>query len=498
MNIQIFMKRFCLKRMIKNALPLKKIVLQLHSYKSFLVLLAVITLFATSCKYESNDFGFGLIPGQDNLPTSCDSSILVSSQVVPFDDIAVQYFHTGFITQAIKYKTNTSKDSTYKYIPYNYGSISYNLLGEFKDKAFGATSASMLFQLNPTGFDHYYNAQITKNTVFLSLTLSLAKSDTSNYLKIGTASTKQTIQVYTLKDTISRTADSVWYSKTDLGSYKDKLVTLGKDEYNFDKAQGAFYKYTVKIPITDQDVISSFGGCDTFAMKNRGLFNKNVLKGFYITSKISTDDGGIISSFNLGSDSTFLELKYKNSATDTVINSYRFYVSVFPMGLSNYQVQSKPAFDTTVYAYLQGIDSRSVRISLPNLEKFRQFPVSINKAELVLTPDTFPEKLYPYTNLPNQMYMLAKNKDGIYEAIDIDNRRFNSNDKFGGMYLNKLYKFNITRYVQNFIKDNTVHNNLELLLKVPNSFASDYFDVGRVAFRKNGGIKLKIFYTKIK
>jgi hypothetical protein len=442
------MKRFCLKRMTKSVFSLKK------SSLLFPIFTLSLVLFVISCKYEPNDLGFGLIPGQDNLPMSCDSSIICLSQTILKDSIIVQE----------RYIAKDAYDTTVRFVSSLFG---YNILGEYKDPVFGRFSSSLLFRLVPS----YLGDKINKAEKIkpISLTLYLIKSDS---VILGSKADLN-FEVFKLNSLPKDTG--TYYSFKSLDAYyseTDKVLTSTTYSLKND---------TIKIEIKDTQLAEKLLKADSIYMRNDTVFAENIFKGFYI--RATTPGTGSIAVVNpSNTTSTFMTLKYLVNDKDTLTFNY----NVYEGGISFYSHDY--ALSDPSRRYIQGLSERSAQIDLKGLDQLRNLnPVSINKAVLFVYPDS--DFLKPITRFeyPRVLDVVVKNETG---SSYISN---------GGIFENGKYSIDITKYIQSFLKNNTIKNSITLKARNDISYAlKGQFDAGRMAFKENGGLKLKVFYTKIK
>lgn len=165
--------------------------------------------------------------------------------------------------------------------------------------------------------------------------------------------------------------------------------------------------------------------------------------------------------------------------------------------------------------YIQPNVGVFTKVAFFDLESFKETvklttnrsKVLVNKAELVIYPDTnenylFPEQLYAFELTNNNRIKLTEAGQFQYLQNELSGI-FGSRTSLTASYdvTNKVYKFPITAYLQALI-DGTKENK-GLLLGIPNSLydGSQYGSLNRLTF-KNGlksegknNIQLKVYYT---
>lgn len=427
-----------------------------------------------SCKDDPTDLGSDLIPGYTNPNISIDTMTMVLSENFFTDSMVVQDF--------ARYLTDTAKkDTAY------YATLQFCLFGEYKDDVFGKFSSEIAFELTPDAYQ-----EIKSTYVVQSLKLYLEK--TRDTVLIGSGDVIS-YDLYELSDTFGKPSASLLFSnEVDLSRYKGSYVGTGDLDTSGD---------SLVFEITNTVLINKLRN-STFT--NGSSFRKNVLKGFYIVPKANYSNGNV-SVLNFGSEGSRLELAYKMTASDTITYTNSYKINDFPRVIPSYKRDfTNVTFDTTNYIYLEGIAGKYARFSLPNLERLRSLnPAAILKAELILEPDhnMLSPKGVSYKEFPKQFDLMFQSEDGK-EYYNIDGNSLGDNF-FGGFYYKNKFTFNLTRYIQRYIKQSDTEN-LKMILKVRNSYARSnsgnynsnigYFDLGRVAFKKDR-IKLRVTYSKL-
>lgn len=462
MNTQTFMKRFWLKQMFKKIIPQITIsTKRFISIPSFLLLL-ISGLSLTSCKEELTNFGADLLPGSDKMPVD-SVTISVTSNTIATD--------TSLIGQLFSYQG------------LGYSKIDYNVFGEYSDKLFGKSSFSILFEMSPVT-----HTALGDTVAPISLILYIAKSDS---VILG-SNDVQNFELYELNTAVNKDSLSKKYFRTnfDPSPYYDPNKKIETRSVAYLPSHDS-----IRFEITDASLINRLLTADS--VRTDSVFSKYVFKGFYLKPKTFLNSGGI-SVLNLSSAKTYMELIYVKNNKDTLRTQYS--VSFYPSGISTYTHDDGGSVSTSDlnHSYIEGLNGKYSAITLENLESLRQLgSIAINKAELVLTPDSDFLKNNGVTpkEYPKSIDIFLKG-DTTY----IDDISFGDNF-YGGKLVNKAYHFNVTRYLQRFIKSSSDENLNQLVIKVRNSVSrasQGVFDAGRLAFKKNEGIILKIYYTKIK
>jgi hypothetical protein len=325
-----------------------------------------------------------------------------------------------------------------------------NLLGELIDPVFGETRASIAF-----------HATLSKNNVSFGTTPTLDSivmvmgyiGDTSQRF-YGDKNSIFNISVSQLDETISN--DSIYYSNkkykvksTEIGSVryrpnpKDSLIIQNIIDNKKDTVMKVYPQ--IRIKLTDdfgKELLAKSGLVD---LSDNTAF-LNAYKGFYLTAKNLSGNGGVMSFDLTNANRSYIILYYKNT-TDTSnfifnINSVAANVNRYEHDYSNTKVQYQ--FTDTVQgqqnAYAQSLAGTRVRIRFPDLELRKDSnKIAINKAELIIPIETGSDsKFAPISTLSlkarrkgsSAEYLISS---GVYDASK------------------KQYTIEMTKTVQQFI-----------------------------------------------
>jgi len=391
------------------------------------------------------------------------------------------------------------KDSliTYKYLgdPSYSNLYGYHLVGNYDDPTFGKVKSSIYTQFNINGTSPNFGDNPHVDSVVLQL------FPASRY---GNTSQDMNFKVYEIEEDLIRNEDSAYY-------------TFSKVEHNL-------------IPILDSTFAPVFGGVDNdsiyvdtnkvpfhFRLRLDNTFGDELLalsetqaytsyeefvkqfKGLYI----ETDEnmgGGSLLYINLESSYTQLVVYYNDSLDYSFpINDacVAFTSSSHDYSFANSNLKDQLDGDTTIgmeYLFVQPLSAIETKIKIPHLNTWHErTDIGINNARLVLEVDELSmvdTATYP---LPKQLSIKRKNEDGDFEFL-ID--QYVENNIDGTYYKSEnAYIFNVTRYIQNMILNN--ENEDDLYIAPSGAAVTGNNVVLKGPKREDGGLKLKLIYTKL-
>ena len=467
MNTHNFMKRYCLKRMVKSSKSSEFSKKNIRILPFFVFLTFFIGLIFISCEEKPNQLGNDIFPSSDYFHIRFDSSSLLILDTATVDNLVTH--------QAVF-------SSTYGYLPKD----SSYLVGSYSDDVFGQSSSGVIIPFS------LYSADIKrifeKGLQPLSMTLYLKRDS----VLIGDANENQDYEVFEIKrdikDSVFLNYHTTYYSNANLNDYLGDKV-----------GQGTFAPAadSIAFKITSTDLMNRLLSADTTKMKGDSAF-RTIFKGLYIRSNRMNTAKGAIFSVNVLNNKSKLELKYRTLANvDTSINYPTAYyfggISVFRHDHTASEVKNN-----SKYIYVEGMAGSHGLINLADIGRWNDSipkAISINRAELVLTPDT------SYLNSKN----INKNLYPLYLNLYIKNDSTNQylSDFFiGPEYFNGIlnrktnqYSFNITNYIQRIIKQNGFEKKPQILVLTVGNGAHS---AQRIAFDKATSVRLRITYSKIK
>ena len=359
-----------------------------------------------------------------------------------------------------------------------------NLLGSYNDPVFGKTYASIYTQfVLPSDNLINFGSGFTPD----SLVMTLAFSD-----YYGDLSLQQTLQIFQLSESIY--VDSSYYSTRDFAYNSTNLTpNVMISPQNGDSV------VVVKLNdvlFTSSD--SSFADNDAFL---------SFLKGFYITTE-TIILGSSILYFDLESTLTKLTLYYshipkdgccpKYFSFDFEINDNSARINHFDHDYSGTPILSSDSILGDALVYLQAMSGVKTKILFPYLKDWvASQKIAVNKAELVLSVEGGTDGIY---KTPEKLFLLGI--DSIGETFGIADL-FEGVSYFGGTYnsINKEYRFNIARHVQQILNGSKTNNGLYLI--IPNSLEPSGSAVSANRVVLKGGrnsiakMKLNLTYTKL-
>ena len=473
MNTHNFMKRYCLKRMVKLTKTLEFSKKNILLFPFFAVLSFFSGIIFIACDEKPNQLGNDIFPSSDYFHIRFDSSALLIMDTSTVDFLITRQPVYNQYIGSYNYNDYLPKDSS-------------NLIGSYSDDVFGQSSSGFLI---PFGI---YSADIKR--VFgqglhpVSMTLYLKRDS----VLIGSATELQDYEVFEIKrdltDSVYLNYHLPYYSNTNLTNYLGDKVGEGTFAPNAD---------SIGFKITDNDLMNRLLSADTTQMKGGSAFHA-LFKGLYLKSKSKNSNKGAIFSVNVLHYKSKLELKYRtNENVDTSINypiSYSFGgISVFQHDYTASEVKNNPK-----YIYVEGMAGSHGLIKLADIGRWKDSipnAIVINRAELILTPDT------SYLNSKNINKNLYPQYLNLYFKTDSTDQYLS--DKFiGTQYFNGIlnrntnqYSFHITNYIQRLIKQNGFEKKPQILaLRAGNGAHS----VQRIAFDKATCVRLRITYSIIK
>ncbi|RLD61438.1 MAG: hypothetical protein DRJ01_07935 [Bacteroidetes bacterium] len=422
-----------------------------------LLLLSIIGIISFSCNDDASMIGLEIQPNSDKITVSYDSIASISAYTL-FDDSMM------------------------------YQNPAYSIFGSYVDPIFGNTKSGFTFSINP----RYLNANFDDSLNLKADSLVIYFSYNSYY---GDTLTPQHFKFYELTDSIN--IDSSYLSQINLEDYYNKdsvlLDTIIKPRPN------DTLPLSIKLPT---HIGQRFIDADTSVYSNTLNFI-DFFKGFYLTTN-QVDGGGSLLSYNLSSTSTVITLYY-SGPNDTVSRSFDFIVNstnrynIYNHDYTNSKINNvgdSTYIDSVIY--LQPMNGLKGKIEIPDLSLLtNQEQIIINKAELILeTGDSIITQSDIY-KIPSNLKIKGIDDDGGTILL----QDYIKSTSTGLYYANqpydtdsKSYKFIITQYIQDLIKQGK--NNCSFYISIPNS----NYSTNRVVLknsRQNKDIKFLITYTKL-
>ncbi len=384
----------------------------------------------------------------------CEEPSIIGFEVQPLsDNLNILYTDTLSVVAYTKREDSLRSEKTL-----------YALLGSISEQTFGKSQASFCTQLNLPSSNVIFPENITIDSLILSLVLKgyYGNDKYINPLRIS---------VYEINTKLY--PDSSYYSNFEV----EKKSLIGskicfpnvKDSVYVD---GAVMPPHLRIPLHNSLAKRFVEDAYRGYLANNATFT-DYFRGLLVET-MPVSFGGSIFYFDLLSPSSKVTFYYtqKNDGNEEkkslnfLINTHcaRFNIFKHDYSFASSDFQSQLSSDSaqaTEKLYLQTRAGTKINIYFPTLRNLAEiYPILINKAELVFKIDDtdFTSNIYP---VPLRLTLVKYNEDGGYGFIADHASAF-----FGGEFdkINKEYRFNITRHIQNVIKENTEDYGIALLI----------------------------------
>ena len=230
----------------------------------------------------------------------------------------------------------------------------------------------------------------------------------------------------------------------------------------------------------DDEFLSFFKGLKISSVNgiNGGLYYVNLLNSFSRVRLFYRDTSGLPSEhdtldfdFNINSNCAYFHEVIHNYSNTDVENTV-----------------NQPGLGTNQF-YIQTLGGVNGRLTIPGLDSLINKNIILNKAEVVLP---FEDYLYDEYTPPSSLFISRKNSDGNYEFLpDL------YEGSQGGNYdiVNKNYKFNITRHVNEILAEKTLNDTIKIFPNGNGVTASRVVLNGRNSTKKDKA-KIIISYSK--
>jgi hypothetical protein len=403
----------------------------------------LLVMILLSCR-KSNDFGLSVQPSQDLLSANqTDSTSIITYSVIE-DSL----------------KTDELPGS--------------NLLGSYVDPYFGSLKTSIYTQIRlESSYDFRPNGSTTIDGLVVdSVILYLALDN--YYGNLG----GQTFEVYQLNDDLF--LDSTYYTNSSKDSIPLNLVASGVGEINPNPQLPGYVKgelvdeAILRIPLSINDFaipIMQQSGTTTLDGNDGDNEFLDWFKGLIITTNNSSQNinQGAIYYTDLLSSYSKITLFYRDTSGlaadhDTLsfdfnlnANCARFHSSIIDNSSS---IVGNTINDTTLgqdLFFVQSLGGCKGKIFFPYLDQIVDSSIIINKAELILPFQYY--ILDAYTPA-STLILTSENSEG--NAIFLPDF-FESNHGGSIDLINKNYRFNITRYINDIVAGQTINAPLSLI-----------------------------------
>lgn len=403
--------------------------------------LLIIILF--SCR-KSNDFGLEVQPSQDLLSVNQTDS-------------------TSIITYSIIEDSLRTDE-----LP------GPNLLGSYIDPYFGSLETSIYTQIRlESSYDFRPDGATTLDSLIVDSVILYLALD-GYYGNLG----GQTFEVYQLNDNIS--VDSSYYTNTTIDSIPTNLVASNVGQINPNPQVPGYVKgelvdeAILRIPLSINDFaipIMQQSGTTTLDGNDGENEFLDWFKGLLITTNNSSQNinQGAIYYTDLLSEFSKITLFYRDTSGTAIdhdtlsfdfnlnANCARFNNSVIDYSSS---IVESTINDSTLgqeLFFVQSLGGCKGKIFFPFLDQIIDSSIIINKAELILP---FQYYLLDKYTPPSILILTSENSNG--EATFLPDF-FESNHGGSIDLINKNYRFNITRYINEIVAGETINSPLSLI-----------------------------------
>lgn len=354
-----------------------------------------------------------------------------------------------------------------------------HILGNiFNDPLFGKTNAKIFLELKPISYKWTFSNITNKDSLFLD-SVVLVLGCHSIY---GDTTTFQRVRVYEMDQSNYFKYDSAYQIRQQYFTYSNLLGSKDFFPYTLNDSVKAFKDTTanqLRIRLND-----NFGrrllDYDTTNAYNSDSAFKAYIKGFAIEADQSI--GNALMGFGLASEkNTKLAIYYrfnKNGKQDTTVNYFQFYGASAHHNYINRNITGTPyessqgGITPDNLIYLQNAPGSYATIKIPGLKNLSNR--IIHRAELIVEQvyDPFDAVFTPSEALYLDLY---DSTISSYKAVPYDyvNDNTGENQIHFGMFGKfetdasgnkiKVWKFNITRYVQNILTKNEPLHNFRIL-----------------------------------
>lgn len=398
----------------------------------FSILFIVLALFVCSCKKDIDVIGLNLQ----------DEDILGAD----FIEVPVTAY-------------STLEDSI------NTKNLLNNVVGEINDPTFGNTQAGFCTQFDVSGSNTFFPKQAVLDSVVLTLQYSGYFGDTLSPIK------------FHVRELAEPLTETYYYSCDDQPSVMDnELMFHYNYVYPHPYTSSRMDTLGAAAPHVRLRLTNDFGHkllkLNKSTLANTESF-QNAFYGLCVTAEARPGRTGNLCYVSLTSAMSGLTIYYTvdrvhKSYTFPVTNKcdrYNFYTHDYSNASSHFQrhvVQGETALGSEML-YLQSTAGVKTRVNLEDLvPAFEGKNVVINRAELVLT-DLSADNDYFFR--PYNLSLQVQNTDGT-TTYTPDDATYTSTSYFGGIYdeEKKEYRFRITNYIQQLLKNGITDNGLNIVV----------------------------------
>jgi len=376
----------------------------------------LISAFFFACN-DATDVGLGLIPNDDLISMSIDSTLEI---------------------EAYTYRIDSTKTS----------SSAYAIIGSYIDPIFGSVRSSFVTQTKIGEATDFSNAVLDSIVLYL-------RYKTNAPFAYGNTLNVHNLYVYEIGYNF---IDSTYYSNFNSALIaKNNILATSRFSYA-NRINDSILSIKLSYDYGQRIISSSSVWTDA-------NFN-NYFNGIWIKTDDTPEDAAI-TLFDINSEDTKVTLYYKNSSANSLSYDFLIGATCLKMNLFNHtynnnilaNINNHEQVDTVVY--VQGLQGLKSKILIPELDNLKaEGDWAVNRAELILTAAdesyTF-EAGYP---APTHLSILGVGDDGqmIYLA-----QYLTSDSYLGTNYLGNKYKFDITYRVQQILSGEVNNNGFYIL-----------------------------------
>lgn len=485
-------------------------------------LLLLVAIIVSCTKFDTTTLGTDLLPVVDNVNTFADTLDVISTQGEDTSTVSVSrdFFHS---------------------------------LGHIEnDPIFGRTTANIYVQFKPTFYPYFLGIGTLDTLIAIdSIVVGL------NYR--GTFGDTTKVQQLELREVVDNSfSDSSFKRRSTSYAPMVSNVVLGSTSVT---PQGLFNKQflrggkdsvtsQIRIKIANAAFITKMFTRDSATNSpNNAFYNDSAFRrdfnGFAITSNGSTGNG--LMYVSLTDPRTRMEVYFRKTNSgvkDTLVSNFTVAGTsgaLFPSANANQIIRNRTGFPaslpSTDFNYLQASPGDAIKVSIPDLNTFKQTNRIIHRAFLQinqvpqdpLVDAIFPAASFAYIDLKDTGNVFFKplyfdlNPNSFYSP---DNStgffpNFVDQSYFGGAFKTKTvnsigsyssYELNLTRYLQRMVTTNGINYDLRLRtpfdLSYPRYSANPIEYANQIAFGRvrvasgansnpNLRMKLVVIYSKI-
>ncbi|MBI3500287.1 MAG: DUF4270 domain-containing protein [Bacteroidetes bacterium] len=420
------------------------------------------------------------------------------------EDIGLPLLPSGDLLNAQFTDTATLIAHTVKDDSLNTTNLSTVLLGNMNDPVFSITKASLLsqFSLSATSPDFGTNPQL--DSAVLSLVYVVSGTAIQHYGNL----TAQKFDVYELSQTLSSNTD--YYSNVSVQNYFYSTQIIGSaviaPAVNADSVSVDTLKFPAHLRIKlSKGMFQHFLDDPSYTSAYNSNTNfQTAFKGIYLlSSTLPASNQGAILYLSPSDNFSRLTLYYHNDSADSLY--YYFGMKSECARFSHFEhdysgttdIQQQLNSSASVQedkVFVQPMAGVRAKISMPYImDFFRNKKVAVNKAELILPVEpSLIDTVYP--TVSKLVATIADSAKGPIIMPDY----FEGATYFGGDYdaTNKVYKFNIARYIQQVLNGTRKNQGLYLLANARPTTANRIVLLGGNKALANK-MRLKITYTPL-